>query len=66
MKRIAWGIVLGPVATWVALWTIGGKRMDAAGTALTQRGLVLPFRFGLLLESSAAGALAAYLTKRGP
>ncbi len=64
MKRIVIGAIAGPLIVWVGLWTVGGKRMDDAGTRLTQGGLVLPVRFGLLLEAASAGALAAWLTKR--
>lgn len=64
MKRIVIGAIAGPAILWLGLVAIGGKRPDNAGTFLVGRGEVLPFRFGLLLEAAAAGALAAWLTKQ--
>jgi hypothetical protein len=55
--------MLGGVATTFVVLAATGKRFDAAGTALTQRGLVLPIRFGATVESAAVGAFVAWLTR---
>lgn len=62
-KRYVIAGILGPVAAWAALTVVGGKRADAAGTAIfSDRGLFVPVHRGLLLETIAAGLLVAYLT----
>jgi len=62
MKRYALFAVGAPVAVWLAM-VATGTRADTAGTRLTQRGFVLPIKFGLLIEAVAAGLVAARVTK---
>lgn len=60
-RAILAAAVLGPVALWLLTMTVGGKKGDEAGTMLVGRGLVLPFRFGMLVEASTAAILLTYL-----
>jgi hypothetical protein len=65
MKRyVAFGVA-APIAAWLGLIVVGKKPGDVAGTAVwMQRGFLLPFTPGLLIETVAAGVLVAYLTKK--
>ena len=63
MRRYIIFAVAAPVIVWAGLTTIGGKKADEAGTAVFNGGGLLGH--GLLIESIAAGLLAAYLTKGG-
>lgn len=62
MKKYVVAAIAAPVLVWLGFIAIGKKRADEAGTAVFgQRGLFLPFQHGLLVESAAAGVVAAYL-----
>ncbi len=63
MRRYVIFALAAPVVLWAALIVVGGKRPDEAGTAVFNGGGALGHE--LLLESIAAGLLAAYLTKGG-
>jgi hypothetical protein len=67
MRRYILFALAAPLVIWAGLSTVGGKRPDDAGTAVwSDKGFVLSSTtHGLLLESIAAGLLAAYLTKGG-
>jgi hypothetical protein len=65
MKRTIVFALAAPAVVWLGLIVIGKLAPDAAGTAVaTNRGFLIPVHRGLLVETLAAGALAAYLTAR--
>lgn len=63
-KRAVVFAMAAPVAVWLGLISIGRKPADAAGVWVWRGpGLLLPIPHGLLVETIAAGALIAYLTR---
>jgi hypothetical protein len=64
-RGIVFAAIAGAVSRVALFATIGGKRLDAAGMSLVDHGLVVPIRYGGLIESAAAGVLVAWLFSGG-
>lgn len=63
MKRTIVFALAWPVAVWLGIVVFGKKAGDVAGEAVFDGpGFLVNAKHGLLVESMAAGALAAYLT----
>jgi hypothetical protein len=66
MRRTIIFALAAPVLVWLGFIVIGKKKPDVAATgAFMDRGFFLNIEHGLAVEAAAAGALVAYLTKKG-